>query len=173
VESAVSGQRAADFGRAFVRVRRPNPLVLAWRWRYELCAAATAALLAARVGALWTVASALAVAAAVAVVPQLRWRFWCVVTQHRIRTGLTQAWVFSRSGRIPMVLWTRPVHEGEQLLLLLRPGLTAADLSAAAPVLAAACWAREVVVVAHPTRAALVRLVVVRYDVAAYPASAA
>ncbi len=48
-----------------------------------------------------------------------------------------------------------------------------ADLSAAAPVLAAACWARDVVVVPHPTRAALVRLVVVRYDVAAYPASAA
>jgi hypothetical protein len=96
-----------------------------------------------------------------------------VVTQHRIRTGLTQAWVFSRSGRIPMVLWTRPVHEGEQLLLLLRPGLTAADLEAAAPVLAAACWAREAVVVPHSTRAALVRLVVVRYDVAAYPASAA
>ncbi len=81
--------------------------------------------------------------------------------------------MFSRAGRIPMVLWTRPVHEGEQLLLLLRPGLTAADLTAAASVLAAACWAREVVVVPHPTRAALVRLVVVRYDVAAYPASAA
>jgi hypothetical protein len=72
-----------------------------------------------------------------------------------------------------MVLWTRPVYEGEQVLLLLRPGLTAADLSAAAPVLAAACWAREVVVVPHPSRAVLVRLVVVRYDVAAYPASAA
>ncbi len=33
--------------------------------------------------------------------------------------------------------------------------------------------AREVVVGPYPTRAALVRLVVVRYDVAAYPASAA
>ena len=39
--------------------------------------------------------------------------------------------------------------------------------------LAATCWAREVRVEALPTRAALVRLVVVRYDVAAYPASAA
>ena len=169
----MSGDRAAEFGRAFVRTPRPNPLVVGWRWRYELSATATLALLTVRVGALWTVAGALATAAAFAVVPPLRWRFWCVVTQHRVRTGLTQAWVFSRAGRIPMVLWTRPVHEGEQLLLLLRPGLTAADLSAAAPVLAAACWARDVVVVPHPTRAALVRLVVVRYDVAAYPASAA
>ncbi|HEY7103173.1 MAG TPA: hypothetical protein VH573_16185 [Mycobacteriales bacterium] len=165
--------RAVEFGRAFVRQARPNPLVVAWRWRYELCAATTLVLLTVRVGALWTVAAALATVAAFAVVPALRWRVWCVLTQHRVRTGLTQAWVFSRSGRIPMVLWTRPVHEGEQLLLLLRPGLTAADLAAAAPVLAAACWAREVVVVPQPTRAALVRLVVVRYDVAAYPASAA
>jgi hypothetical protein len=169
----VSGDRAAEFGRAFVRTPRPNPLVAVWRWRYELGVAVTLALLTVRVGALWTVAGALAVAAGFAVLPPLRWRFWCAVTQHRIRTGLTQAWVFSRAGRIPMVLWTRPVHEGEQVLLLLRPGLSAADLSAAAPVLAAACWAREVVVVPHPTRAALVRLIVVRYDVAAYPANAA
>jgi hypothetical protein len=164
--------RAAEFGRAFVRRARPNPLVVAWRWRYELSAAATLALLTVRVGALWTVLAA-AAGAATAVLPVVRWRFWCVVSQHRVRTALIQAWVFSRSGRIPMVLRTRPVHEGEQLLLLLRPGLTAADLEAAAPVLAAACWAREVVVVPHPTWAALVRLVVVRYDVAAYPASAA
>jgi hypothetical protein len=169
----MSGDRAAEFGRAFVRTPRPNPIVVGWRWRYELCAAATVVLLTVRVGALWTVAAAVPAAAAFAVVPPLRWRFWCVVTPHRVRTGLRQAWVFSRSGRIPMVLWTRPVQEGEQLLLLLRPGLTAADLADAAPVLAAACWAREVVVVPHPTRAALVRLVVVRYDVAAYPASAA
>lgn len=165
--------RSAEFGRAFVRPPRPNPLVVAWRWRYEIGAAVTLALLTVRVGALWTVVAAIAVAVGFVVVPALRWRFWCVVTQHRVRTGLTQAWVFSRAGRIPMVLWTRPVHEGEQLLLLLRPGLTAAHLSAAAPALAAACWAREVIVIAYPTRAVLVRLVVVRYDVAAYPASAA
>jgi hypothetical protein len=57
--------------------------------------------------------------------------------------------------------------------LLLRPGLAADDLIAAAPTLAAACWAREVRVEAHPTQAQLVALTVVRYDDAAYPASAA
>jgi hypothetical protein len=169
----MSGRRAAEFGRAFVRLARPNPLVVAWRWRYELCTAATLALLAVRVGALWTVASALAVAAGFAALPLLRWRLWCIVTQHRLRTGLKEAWVFSRSGRLPMVLWTRPVRAGEQLLVLLRAGMSAADLADAAAVLAATCWAREVRVEPHPTRAALVRLVVVRYDVAAYPASAA
>ena len=96
--------KAAEFGRAFVGVPRPNPVVVAWRWRYELCTAATVALLAARVGPLWTIASALAVAAAFAVLSPLQSRFWCIVTQHRLRTGLKQAWVFSRSGRLPMVL---------------------------------------------------------------------
>lgn len=164
---------SAELGRAFIRLSRPNPLVVAWRWRYELVTAATLALLTVRVGALWTVVAAAAGAAAVGMLRPLRWRWWCVVTQHRVRTGFAQAWLHSRTGRLPMVLWTRPVREGEQLLVLLRPGLPVADLAAAAPVLAAACWAREVVVVPHPTRAALVRIIVVRYDVAAYPASAA
>jgi hypothetical protein len=164
---------AADFGRALTRVARPNPLVVAWRWRYELCTAATLALLAVRTGALWTVAATLAAGTAFAVLPPLRWRIWCIVTAHRVRTGLKEAWVYSRSGRLPMVLWTRPVHEGEQLLILLRAGMSAADVATAARVLAATCWAREVRVEPHPTRAALVRLVVVRYDVAAYPANAA
>ena len=88
----MSGDRAAEFGRAFVRTPRPNPPVVAWRWRYELSAIATLALMTVRVGALWTVVAALAAAAAFALVPPLRWRLWCVVTQHRVRTGLTQTW---------------------------------------------------------------------------------
>jgi len=163
----------AEIGRAFVRLPRPNPLLVAWRWRYELVTAATLVLLTVRVGALWTVLGGLVVGAAFAVFRPLRWRFWCIVSQHRVRTGFAQAWLHARAGRLPMILWTRPVREGEQLLVLLRPGLSAADLTAAAPVLAAACWAREVRVEPHPTRAALARLVVVRYDVAAYPARAA
>jgi hypothetical protein len=164
---------AADFGRAFVRFPRPNPSVLAWRWRYELSTAVTVGFLTVRVGALWTVGTVLAVAAAFLVLKPLRWRFWCVVTPHRVRTGCKQAWVFSRTGRLPMILWTRPVREGEQVLLLLRPGISVADLTDAASMLATACWAREVLVGPDPTRSQLVRLTVVRYDVAAYPASAA
>jgi hypothetical protein len=163
----------ADFGRALVRFRRPSLLVVAWRWRYELITAATTVALAVRIGALWTVGTLLAVAVAVAVLKPLRWRWWCVVTPHRVRTACRNAWVCSATGRLPMVLWTRPVGEGERLVLLLRPGISADDVAAAAPVLAAACWAREVVVEPHPTQAQLVALTVVRYDAAAYPASAA
>jgi hypothetical protein len=164
--------RPADFGRALVRFRRPPLVVVAWRWRYELITAATAVALLLQFGPLWTVGAVVALAAAFAGLKPLRWRLWCIITPHRVRTACRNAWVCSATGRLPMVLWTRPVREGERLVLLLRPGISTADLVDAAPVLAAACWAREVRVEAHPTQAQLVGLTVVRYDDAAYPASA-
>jgi hypothetical protein len=72
------------------------------------------------------------------------------------------AWVHSRTGRLPMVLWTRPVDGGEEVVLWLRAGISAGDLAAAAPLLAAACWAREVRVAPDPDRAQLTRLTVLR-----------
>jgi hypothetical protein len=66
-----------------------------------------------------------------------------------------------------MVLWTRPVPDGEQLLLLLRPGTSADDLVDAAAELGTACWARVVRVEPDKTRAHLVWLTVVRYEVPA------
>jgi hypothetical protein len=66
-----------------------------------------------------------------------------------------------------MVLGTRPVPDGEQLLLLLRPGTSADDLVDAAPELGTACWARIVRVEPDETRAHLVWLTVVRYEVPA------
>jgi hypothetical protein len=147
-----------DLGRALVRFPRPNPVVVAWRWRYEAGAVVTAGVYDARLGALWTVLSGLTAAAAAAT-PYGRRRVWCVLTPHRVRTGLKHAWVHSRTGRLPMVLWTRPVPGGEELLLLLRPGTSAADVAAAD--LATACWAEEVRVEPGP-RPHLVRLTVVR-----------
>ncbi len=153
---------AADFGRALVRFPRPNPFVVGWRWRYEAGAGVTTGVLDARVGALWTVLTGLALAATAAL-PYGRRRVWGVVTPHRVRTGLKHAWVHSRTGRLPMVLWTRPVPEREEVLLLLRPGTSVCDVRTAD--LAIACWAREVRV--EPDRTNLVRLTVVRYEVPA------
>jgi hypothetical protein len=162
----VSGLRPADFGRAFVRFRRPNPFVLAWRWRYELSLALAALVLARGFGTQWTVLFG-AVLAAVLATPYGRRRFWVIAVQHGIRTGCKHAWVHSRTARIPALLWTTPVPEGEQVLLLLPPGVSAADLAEASHLLAGACWAGEVRVVPDPTRAHLVRLTVVRYEVVA------
>lgn len=147
---------APDFGRALVRFPRPNPFVVAWRWRYEVGVAA--GVFEFYGSALWTVLSGLAVAGGAAL-PYGRRRAWCVVTPHRVRTGLKHAWVHSRTGRLPMVLWTRPVPAGEELLLLLRPGTSLTDVAAAD--LATACWARAVRV--EPgAKASQVRLTVIR-----------
>jgi hypothetical protein len=149
---------AADVGRALVRFPRPNPFVVAWRWRYE--AGVAAGIYEVHGSALWTVLSGL-VAAAAAATPYGRRRVWCVVTPHRVRTGLKHAWVHSRTGRLPMVLWTRPVPAGEELLLLLRPGTSAREVESAD--LATACWAEQVRV--EPGRRPhLVRLTVVRHE---------
>lgn len=164
--------KGADYGLGLVRFPRPSPLLVLWRWRYELGLAVVAALgavlLARRVGALWTVHTGLALLTLVATVPVLRrWavrRAWCVVTPHRVRTACKHAWVHSRTGRVPAVLWTAPVAEGERVLLWCRPGTSAEDLEAARPVLTATCWARAVRVEQDPGRAQLIRLTVVRAE---------
>ena len=159
----MTAQRPAgqDLGRAFVRFPRPNPVVVAWRWRYELGALAGLGALSHRVGLLWTVLFGLACAGSAVLAP-VRRRVWCVVTPHRVRTGCKHAWVHSRTGRLPMVLWTRPVAGGDQVLLMLRPGTSVEDLWDAAPTLAASCWAREVTVEPDPRHGHLVRLRVLR-----------
>jgi hypothetical protein len=51
---------------------------------------------------------------------------------------------------------------GEQLLVLCPAGITAADLYAARAVIAGACFATDVQVIAHPTRRHLVAVTVIR-----------
>jgi hypothetical protein len=168
---------SADYGLGLVRFPRPNPVLVLWRWRYELVLLGAVAAGWVLVGALWTVHSVLAVGTVAASVPELRRRArrraWCVITPHRVRTACKHAWIHSRTGRIPAVLWTRPVEEGEQLLLWCRPGTAAEDLELARPALTAACWAQEVRVTPHSTRAQLVLLTVVRVQRDFPPATAA
>ncbi len=168
---------AAEIGLGLVRFPRPNPVLVGWRWRYELALVAAVAAGWTLVGPLWTVHCVLAVGTVAVSVPELRHRavgrVWCVVTPHRVRTACKHGWIHSRTGRIPAVLWTRPVEEGEQLLLWCRTGTTAEDLAEARPALATACWARDVRVRQHSTRAQLVLLTVVRRQSDRPPATAA
>jgi hypothetical protein len=167
----------AEFGLGLVRFPRPNPILVGWRWRYELGSLAALAACRLYAGALWTVQTGLVLGAVAVSVPELRrrarCRLWCVVTPHRVRTACKHAWIHSRTGRIPAVLWTRPVEEGEQVLLWCRPGTTAEDLELARPALTAACWAQDVRVVQHTERAQLVLLTVVRRQGDFPPATAA
>jgi len=167
----------ADFGLGLVRFPRPHPVLVGWRWRYELGSLAGLAASWVYIGALWTVQTGLVLGAVTVSVPELRRRAWhrvrCVGTAHRVRTACKHAWIHSRTGRIPAVLWTRPVDEGEQVLLWCRPGTTVEDLELARPALTAACWAQDVRVVQHPDRAHLVLLTVVRRQRDFPPATAA
>jgi hypothetical protein len=154
--------------------RRPGPAELAWNWRWEFgllaALAVPAGLIASEFGLLeLAVTTGAGLAASTAAIlcwpPARQWciaRAWCLITPHRVRAGCVNAWVQTRSGRLPFILATTPAAYGERVRLWLRAGLTAADLHAARDVLAAACWATEVRVVPSTRHAHLVTLEVVR-----------
>jgi hypothetical protein len=152
---------------------RPNPLVVLWRWRYELvllAAAAAVGLVAVGTGRVIAVlAPAAVLAGALAAVPAGRRfvaaRTWCIVTPHRIRTACAEAWIHSRSGKIPIVCWTSARPYGECVWLWCRAGTTAADLEVQQSMLAATCWAVDVRVVRSRRHAQIVRLEVIRRGV--------
>lgn len=154
-------------------VSRPNPVVIGWRWRYELVSGAglTAALLTLRhaagmAGLIGAVATLVTAASLIAVWPPARRmvvsRAWCVITPHRIRTGCAQAWVHSRDGKIPVVLLTRARASGQRVWVWCRAGTSPQDLESARAQLAAACWAREIRVAPSPRYAHLAVIDVIR-----------
>ena len=154
-------------------VRRPGPIRLAWSWRVELgmlaAIAGLSALIADSVGLIGLAAVAgagLAVGAALLCWPPARKQIlacaWCVITPHRILVGCVNAWVQTRRGRLPIILYTAGTDVGERVYVWCRAGITAADLLAARHVLAGACWATEVRVIPSTRYAHLVILEVIR-----------
>jgi hypothetical protein len=155
------------------QVRRPGLIGLAWNWRVELAiVAAIAGASIAITGSIGLIGLAavsgagLAAGAALLCWPPARNRIiaraWCVITPHRVRVGCVNAWVQTRSGRLPIIWSTVPTDYGERLRLWCPAGITAADLIGASEVLAAACWAAEVRVAADARHAHLVTLAVIR-----------
>jgi hypothetical protein len=146
--------------------RRPGPFLILWRWRWELGLLAALAWLAHSVSASVLLAVAGAGVGIGTLVPPARRlardRFWCVVTQHRLRAGLREADVRSWSGRMPAIVWTSARPQGEQVLLACPAGVDAARIAAAGGELAAACWAVDVTVAPHPRHANLTAVDVVR-----------
>lgn len=88
----------------------------------------------------------------------------CVVTRHRLRTGLVELRLTSRAGRLPFVLWLAPTPVGERVWLWCRAGISAEDIADETERLRAACFARDVRVMRDRRWAALVRLDVIRRD---------
>jgi hypothetical protein len=145
---------------AISTVARPGVIPLLWHWRYELGLvtglAAVALASGYTLGAAWLIAIAatgLALFTWAMLWPPARKRLiaraWCIITPHRVRTGCAHAWVQSRDGRVPAVLYTTSAEFGERVMLWCRAGITAGDLEAARDILRAACWASDVRVVTN------------------------
>ena len=166
-EARLLGQLELAFGR-WPRAFSP---ALPWRWRYELTLTVglpaviviaihllgpgpglvCLSLLAFGLG-LWPPGRAALVA-----------RAWCVITPHRVRVGCVQAGIFSRNGRLPVILWTSARSYGERLLIWCTAGTSAEDFQSARTILRAACWAADVRVERSARYAHLITLDVIRY----------
>jgi hypothetical protein len=141
---------------------------VAWRWRTEL------AILTLIAAALWRLAHLITYPWAGAVVglalvvfgalPWTRRRFWCVLTRHRIQKLCWEARLHTRSGRLPLVLWTRPTKVGVRLYLWCRAGICAEDFDAHRGELRAACYAREARVTRNPRWSQVVTIDIIRRD---------
>ncbi len=163
-------------------VSRPGLVGRMWHWRYELALIAGLPLVAVGIGFTLGAAALIALAATALAIgaAALLWtpvrrhliaRAWCIITPHRVRTGCTQAWIQTRDGRLPTVLYTTPTEFGERVLLWCRAGITAGDLHAARDILRAACWASDVRVIVHDRRSHIVVLEVIRRLPAERPAT--
>jgi hypothetical protein len=141
---------------------------VAWRWRTEL------AILTLTTAALWRLTPLITLPWAGVVVglaliglgalPWTRRRLWCVLIRHRIQRLCWEARLHTRSGRLPLVLWTRPTKVGVRLHLLCRAGVCAEDFTAHIGELRAACFAREARVTRNTRWSQLVAIDIIRHD---------
>lgn len=148
--------------------RRPNPFVVAYRWRYEAGLGAVAvtgwaelppapALTATGLLAVGTAAAAAHRGSRAVLIRAVQH----VLVQHRVRTGCLQAGLANRDGDLPRIMHTRTRGDVATLMVWLPAGLGPEDVAAEAARLAAACGAQRVQVVIESSRDR-VRLVVTR-----------
>src|ERR1039457_359038 len=177
---------SASSARGGSRSQRTNPYVIddllvrfhrsaagvGWRWRTEL------AILTAAIAALWRLSYLLTltwaavalgglVLAVLAVPGSRRFtarRFWCVLGRHRLQRLCYEARLHTRSGRLPLILWTRPTKVGERAHILCRAGICAEDFEAHIGELRAACYARDARVIRNPRWSQLVTIDIIRRD---------
>ena len=165
-QSSGPRQTLARMQFALRTVARPNLIVLVWRWRYELMLAAGVTVGVVTLAG-WPLLGAAVVIALATIWPASRQpliaRAWCVVTPHRVRTACAQAWIHSRTGKIPIILLTTPQPFGERVRLWCRAGTSAEDFISARQLLVAACWAEDVLVTRSERSAQLVTLDVIRH----------
>ena len=144
----------------------------AWRWRTELLVlggfSAAFAWLSGQITLTW---AAVVLAAALGLIFALPWtrrftirRFWCVLARHRFQRLCWEARLHTRSGRLPVVLWTRPTKVGERLFIWCRAGIAAEDFEQHTGELRAACYARDARVTRNTRWSHLITIDIIRHD---------
>jgi hypothetical protein len=149
-----------------------TPAGIAWRWRTELLTLTGLAVVFWRLDTwtspLWAAVILVGLAVAVAVVPHSRRfitrRFWCVLARHRLQRLCYEAKLHTRSGRLPLILWTRPTKVGERSWVLCRAGICAEDFEAHTGELRAACYARDARVTRNRRWSHLITIDIIRHD---------
>jgi len=149
-----------------------TPAGIAWRWRTELLTLSGLVVVFWRLDtwttAIWAGVILGGLAAVVAAGPHSRRfitrRFWCVLARHRLQRLCYEARLHTRSGRLPLILWTRPTKVGERTWVLCRAGICAEDFEAHTGELRAACYARDARVTRNRRWSQLVTIDIIRRD---------
>ena len=155
----------------FVKFHR-TPAGIAWRWRTELLVLTGLAVVFWRLDTwtnpIWAGIILGGLAAAAFAVPHpcrfITRRFWCVLARHRLQRLCYEARLHTRSGRLPLILWTRPTKVGERTWVLCRAGICAEDFEAHTGELRAACYARDARVTRNRRWSQLVTIDIIRRD---------
>ena len=155
----------------FVKFNR-TPAGIAWRWRTELLTLVSIAIvlrwLDTWTNLTWAAVTLGGFAVVVLAVPHSRRfitrRFWCVLARHRLQRLCYEARLHTRSGRLPLILWTRPTKVGERTWVLCRAGICAEDFDAHIGELRAACYARDARVTRNRRWSQLVTIDIIRRD---------
>jgi hypothetical protein len=150
-----------------------------WRWRHELIIAIDASVLTVVVihllGPGWSLLCATVAGFGIGLWPPSRAAVaahaWWLITPHRVRVGCVQARIFSRNGRLPIILRTSIQPFGERVVIWCTAGTSAEDFQMARSILCAACWAADIRIEQNARYAHLVTLDVIRRLVSDHPSS--
>jgi hypothetical protein len=149
-----------------------TPAGIAWRWRTEL------SVITALAAAFWRLDTWMrltwagvilgGLVALVLAVPHSRRfitrRAWCVLARHRLQRLCYEARLHTRSGRLPLILWTRPTKVGERTWVLCRAGICAEDFEDRIGELRAAFYARDARVTRNRRWSHLITIDIIRRD---------
>src|SRR5262245_7028368 len=155
-----------------VKQQKPSWLAVAWRWRYELILTPALAIAGFqawhRLGLLFSTGVLIPLTLVTVVTGPLRRfaaaRFWRLVPPHRLRTGCTQARIYTRHGKLPALLWTRPTPAGERLWVWCRAGTYPEQFEQYRENLRAALFARDIRVERSTRFSHVVTVDVIRRD---------